>query len=78
MIAEDLIGKDLTADNLIQDLEVYCPNRFCDWKQELRNLSLHFANCQYKGLEEFGIFRSESYDGLCNENLLDNNHVNTL
>jgi len=68
----------LTADNLIQDLEVYCPNKYCDWKQDLRNLPFHLQKCQYKGLKEFSIFEAESCYELCNENLSDSNHVNNF
>ena len=41
------MGKDLIADKIIQDLEVYCVNKLCDWKDSLENLNKHVKNCPY-------------------------------
>lgn len=80
-IDENLIGKDLVADNLIQDLEAYCPNQSCGWKQDLKNLPLHFQNCQYKDQREFengNVFEAESYYESYNGNISKNDQVNNF
>jgi len=41
------MGKDLIADKIIQDLEVYCVHKLCDWKDSLENLNKHVKNCPF-------------------------------
>ena len=42
---ENLLGKDLIADKIVLDLEVYCVNKLCDWKDKLENLNKHVKTC---------------------------------
>jgi len=41
------MGKDLIAEKIIQDLEVYCVNKLCDWRDSLENLNKHVKNCPF-------------------------------
>lgn len=41
------MSKDHIANNLIQDLEVKCPNSECSWKNRLEELEEHFRNCNF-------------------------------
>jgi len=41
------MGKDLIAEKIIQDLEVYCVHKLCDWKDSLENLNKHVKNCPF-------------------------------
>jgi hypothetical protein len=39
------MGKDLIADKIILDLEVFCINKLCDWKGKLSDLQKHVRYC---------------------------------
>jgi hypothetical protein len=41
------MGKDLIAEKIIQDLEVFCVNQLCDWKDCLENLNKHVKACPF-------------------------------
>jgi hypothetical protein len=43
----NLMGKDLLAEKIIQDLEVLCINKLCDWKGKLAELPKHVRGCAY-------------------------------
>lgn len=59
-VIDDLIGKDLIAESLIQDLEVDCPSKFCSWKHALLNLPLHLQACEYRcNSQRFSDFPNE-------------------
>jgi hypothetical protein len=47
-INTELIGKDLITEKIIQDLEVQCINRMCDWKGRLESLGKHVKTCPYE------------------------------
>ena len=38
----------MLANQLINELEIYCTNRFCDWKGPLDSIKDHFKKCLYK------------------------------
>jgi hypothetical protein len=42
------MGRDLIAEKIIQDLEVLCNNKLCDWKGPLQSLEKHVKNCIYE------------------------------
>lgn len=44
-VEENLSSKDLIADKIILDLEVFCPNRICNWKDRLEEFPKHFKIC---------------------------------
>ena len=46
-IEMNLSGKDLIGEKIIQDLEVFCPNKLCDWKDRLENLNKHASSCAF-------------------------------
>mgnify|MGYP002620167441 FL=1 len=41
------MGKDLLAEKIIQDLEVACVNKLCDWKGCLAELNKHVKACAF-------------------------------
>lgn len=53
VIENNLIGKDLIAEKIIQDLEVYCVNKLCDWKGGLETLSKHVKACPFAKTPEW-------------------------
>lgn len=59
-IEPNLSGKDLIAEKIIQDLEVYCPNKLCDWKDRLENLTKHVNCCPYDSPPEW-LKEAQSY-----------------
>jgi len=42
-----LMGRDLTAHKIIQDLPVKCCNNKCTWEGTLEKLEAHYKNCKY-------------------------------
>jgi len=46
-VLNELVGKDLVADKIIQDLEVQCGNQECQWKDRLENLDKHIKTCSF-------------------------------
>ena len=48
MTMKDL-KKDLMALQIINDFEIFCPNRACNWKGALSSVQSHTSsNCQFK------------------------------
>jgi hypothetical protein len=41
------IGKDVTADKIIQDLDILCMNHDCDWKGKFEKLPKHIEICPF-------------------------------
>jgi len=41
------MGKDLIAEKIIQDLEVFCVNQLCEWKDKLEYLNKHVKSCPF-------------------------------
>ena len=41
------IRMDLTAKNIIDDLEIYCVNKGCPWKGKLKDFQEHFESCYF-------------------------------
>jgi len=46
-VLNELLGKDIIADRIIQDLEVQCVNQECQWKDKLENLDKHIKACSF-------------------------------
>lgn len=44
---ENTMQKDLIAYNMINDLEVYCSNKGCQWKSKRKYLPNHLIKCYY-------------------------------
>jgi hypothetical protein len=42
------MGRDLIAEKIIQDLEVQCHHKLCDWKGALQLLDKHSKTCIYE------------------------------
>ena len=42
------LKKSLLANQLINELEIYCTNRSCNWKGPLDNIKQHLSKCMYK------------------------------
>jgi len=38
---------DLTAKNIIDDLEIYCVNKGCPWKGKLKDFDEHLQSCYF-------------------------------
>ena len=47
MFTENSMQKDLIAFNMINDLDVYCSNKGCQWKSKKKYLNLHLKKCYY-------------------------------
>jgi len=47
------MGKDLIAEKIIQDLEVFCVNQLCEWKDKFENLNKHAKSCPYSKTPEW-------------------------
>ena len=45
---KDSTKKSLLAYQLINELEIYCTNRSCDWKGPLEDITSHLPKCMYK------------------------------
>ena len=41
------IKRDLTAANIINDLEIYCVNKGCPWKGKLKDFEEHLEKCYF-------------------------------
>lgn len=54
------MGKDLTADKMIQDLQVSCPNIDCTWKESLENLEKHYKVCSFSKSPEW-LVKDQNY-----------------
>ena len=52
-IEDNLWSKDLIADKIINDLEVYCPNRICNWKDRLEEFPKHYKICSQTKIPEY-------------------------
>jgi len=46
-VDQQLMSKDHIASQLIQDLEVKCPNSDCSWTNRLEELEDHFKSCDF-------------------------------
>ena len=46
-VYKELTGKDLIAENLIQELEVQCYHPGCQWREKLENLQNHATRCAF-------------------------------
>ena len=42
------IKKSLLAYQMINELEIFCTNRSCDWKGKLEEITAHLPCCMYK------------------------------
>ena len=43
-----MIQKDIIADKIINDLEVFCFNKYnCNWRGSLEQLKKHSKNCLF-------------------------------
>ena len=52
-VEENLAGKDLIANKIIQDLEVFCPNRICCWKDRLEEFPKHYKICSKTQIPDY-------------------------
>ena len=41
------MGKDLVAEKIIEDLDVACNHKLCDWKGKLSELKKHTKGCAF-------------------------------
>lgn len=75
-IATELITEDRLAAKIIDDMEVFCVNKLCDWKDKLELLESHVKVCPFdkdlpnwiKELKAGSPMKSEDNGG--NENIV--------
>ena len=75
------LGKDLLAEKIINDLEVFCVNdKYCKWKDKLELLPRHVKVCEFKNqnltdwLQGFDKFTSKCPDNQ-SFSLIQNEHL---
>lgn len=47
MLNNNQLFRNLLAYQIINDLEIFCSNRGCDWRGTLDNITHHLPNCTY-------------------------------